>query len=247
MGEIIPNTSISVVLAAYNGSRYIRDQLDSIVSQTKLPNEVVIVDDCSTDDTVAIIREYSQFYKFIRLITSDGNAGVHKAFELGLKNSNGDIVFLSDQDDVWYPNKIELLSNEIVETSCCCAFANLDVYFIEDSELRSFYSADPTNRLNIPLQLLKNDFIGCNMVITRDVVNAALPFPNSISMHDWWLGTVSIAVGNVKFINAYTMKYRRHSSNVTTLKRRSLMTILKSRIGNVFSVIVLYSRLLFRN
>ena len=98
---------ISIALPTYNGEKYIREQLDSIYNQTLVPDEVVVVDDCSTDNTVNILEEYSQRYG-LKYFVNDSNIGYNKNFEKAIRLCAGDYIALSDQDDVWFPTKIQV-------------------------------------------------------------------------------------------------------------------------------------------
>lgn len=101
-----PNKTVSVVMCTFNGERYVREQLDSIVAQTYPIHELIIEDDGSTDRTVEICREYASRYPFIRVVVNERNLGLDANFEAATMRSTGDFVALSDQDDVWYPEKI---------------------------------------------------------------------------------------------------------------------------------------------
>lgn len=103
---MIPNKTVSVVMCTFNGERYVREQLDSIVAQTYPIHELIIEDDGSTDRTVEICREYASRYPFIKVVVNERNLGLDANFEAATMRSTGDFVALSDQDDVWYPEKI---------------------------------------------------------------------------------------------------------------------------------------------
>jgi len=105
-------SDISVVMATYNGEKYLRQQLDSILQQTNAPKEILIVDDGSTDNTVAIIKTYAHDDR-IRLFINDENIGYIKSFERGMLNATCSLVALSDQDDIWLPHKLETLLSHL--------------------------------------------------------------------------------------------------------------------------------------
>lgn len=244
----MPNKKkITVVLATYNGSKYIDEQINSIVTQDRLPNELIIVDDCSVDETPAILSQYRKKYDFIKLLKSKKNHGVVKAFELGLHNATGDIVFLSDQDDVWFPNKISSFLAKFEDNRIVCVLGNLRVLYDDGSPAHDFFSENPSYRFSIFKQLQKNDFIGCNLAIKKSVLNLALPFPASIPMHDWWLGVVSLSFGSVAYLDVITMNYRRHSFTVTSFKRRPMLHIIISRIKCILALFCLLARISAKN
>ena len=114
-----PNKTVSVVMCTFNGERYVREQLDSIVAQTYPIHELIIEDDGSTDRTVEICREYASRYPFIRVVVNERNLGLDANFEAATMRSTGDFVALSDQDDVWYPEKISRQVAAIGDNDIC--------------------------------------------------------------------------------------------------------------------------------
>lgn len=236
--------SITVCLASFNCNRFIEFQLTSILSQLKSNDQIVVVDDCSTDNTYDIVLSIASENPQIIVYRNDSNIGVIKSFEKALRFAKHDYVFLSDQDDVWYPNKCEHFINELSKPNVVCVLGNLDVVYEGKSLSYKFFDKSPVSRFTVARQFLKNDFIGCNMAFKREVLERALPFPKQISMHDFWLGVVALTMGKVSYVDSSTMMYRRHSSTVTTTRRRPFYKILKSRIGNFFALVVLLCRAL---
>lgn len=117
--QMNPNKTVSVVMCTFNGERYVREQLDSIVAQTYPIHELIIEDDGSTDRTVEICREYASRYPFIRVVVNERNLGLDANFEAATMRSTGDFVALSDQDDVWYPEKISRQVAAIGDNDIC--------------------------------------------------------------------------------------------------------------------------------
>lgn len=111
--------TVDVVMGTYNGEKYLREQLDSIVSQTYPIHRLIVQDDCSTDNTVAILREYAARYPFIELHINEKNVGYTRNFETAVKRSTADFVAISDQDDVWFPFKIERQVAAIGDCNLC--------------------------------------------------------------------------------------------------------------------------------
>ena len=236
----------SVALATYNGAAYIAEQLQSVVSQSLPPDEIIVVDDCSNDTTVEIVNKFCHVFPNITLYTNSKNLGVVASFQAALQIVTGDVVFLCDQDDIWSPFKIKNFIAEFDDPKIACVLGNLTVIFEDGSPSRSFFQRNPKNRFTIFQQFIKNDFIGCNMAIRRDVLTRALPFPKCISMHDWWLAVVSLSAGSVKYLDLTTMKYRRHAATVTSFKKRPLSVILQSRVSNLNALIILLWRTFYR-
>ncbi|MBF7136439.1 glycosyltransferase family 2 protein [Pediococcus pentosaceus] len=206
---------ISVCMATYNGEKFIRQQLSSILSQLELNDEVIIVDDVSKDGTVGIIRGFED--ERIKLISNSHNIGPVKSFEKALWESKGDIIFLSDQDDVWMPNKVGSVVSSFNKNNSDLVVHDATV---TDIDLKSM--ADSWNRynknkfVNWIMTLVKNPFTGANMAFNRRVLNRALPFPTNIPMHDWWIGIVCQKLSmNIDIIHKPLILYRRHGNNVT--------------------------------
>lgn len=116
---MIPNKTVSVVMCTFNGERYVREQLDSIVAQTYPIHELIIEDDGSTDHTVEICREYASRFPFIQVVVNDHNLGLDVNFETATMRSTGDFVAFSDQDDVWYSEKISRQVAAIGDNDIC--------------------------------------------------------------------------------------------------------------------------------
>jgi len=113
--------TVSVVMATYNGEKYLREQLDSIIQQTYPIHEIIIQDDCSTDGTITIIEAYIKKYPYVKLFSNDHNVGFNQNFKNAAMRATGDLVAISDQDDIWFPKKIELQVAAIANYDICCS------------------------------------------------------------------------------------------------------------------------------
>lgn len=219
---------ISVCVATFNAEPYIWTQLESIMAQIAAEDEIIIFDDHSTDDTIKIIQSLKE--PRIRLFEQQERQGVILNFECALKVAKGDVIFLSDHDDVWLPNKVTkclaaLESNVAVVTDCQVVDEQLSL-------IAPSFFAIRKSRPGIVKNLLTNSYMGCCMAFRREVLAAALPFPKHIPMHDAWLGLVAELTGSVLFIAEPLLLYRRHQANVSPLhSRNSLYTKLKSRLA----------------
>jgi glycosyltransferase involved in cell wall biosynthesis len=209
---------VSVAMASYNGARYIAEQLESIVQQTYPNIEIVIVDDHSKDDTVAIIRSYQTKYPFICLIENEENLGVTRTFEKAIVNCKGDFIALSDQDDIWNLQKIDILVNEIGEHDAVYADSllvnekgeSLGKSFSDFMNIRSYYSGTPF--------LLSNSVAGHAMLMKTGFVKGILPFPEKI-FFDLWIGFCAAGNNGIKFVDKTLVKYRQHDSNTVGTKK----------------------------
>jgi glycosyltransferase involved in cell wall biosynthesis len=202
---------ISVCIATYNGDQYIIEQLLSILNQLGPNDEIVISDDSSTDLTVFKIKSLND--KRINLIENQAFGSPIYNFENALKNASGDYVFLSDQDDLWHPDKVQdilrlLLDSDLVLHDC----------YITDNRL-NYSDQSMFGRLNSKVGLwsniMRNSYMGCCMAFKKEVLIKALPFPKSIPMHDQWIGLVGEMFFKVTFSNKKLIYYRRHSNNVS--------------------------------
>ncbi len=154
---------ISIAMAVYNGERFIREQLDSYLRQTRLPDELVVSDNASTDSTLEIVREFAARAPFpVRIFINDRNLGVSKNFERAITESTGDIIFLSDCDDVWRPDKISLMQQAIDE-SADVGLALCDCELVDE-------------QLN-PLGSIVSELYGCCMAFRGKFKSLILPMP----------------------------------------------------------------------
>lgn len=204
---------ISVVVCTYNGERFIKEQLDSIFSQT-FPNlEIVISDDASTDDTPAILEQYASRPN-VRLILNKQNAGFAKNFELALRQTRGDLIAFSDQDDIFLPHKMERLYNEIGDHSLIYSDSEL----IDENGLRMGKKLSEVRKLQDTVDsrnfFLINAVSGHTMVVRKEVLECALPLPNGY-YHDWWIGLHAANMHGVKYYDEVLSLYRQHPKTVT--------------------------------
>jgi glycosyltransferase involved in cell wall biosynthesis len=205
--------SISVALATYNGRLYLPDQLASLVAQRRRPDELVICDDGSTDGTVDLLEQFSATAPFrVRIYRNERNLGVLRNFEKALSLCEGDIVFLSDQDDFWLPEKIADVARIFDETPA--AFAVINDKLIVDENLvptgatmlgniRGFGSPDG------------NFVAGCCSAFRREWLGIALPIPQGAIAHDTWLVGLAHRLGIVSILEKPLQYYRRHGANVS--------------------------------
>ena len=214
---------ISVCMATYNGEKYIAVQLESILKQLSENDEVVISDDSSTDNTIDIIKNFKD--KRMQLYEHNHFYGPVFNFENALKKASGNIIFLSDQDDIWLDDKVTvmtklLLSYDLVVSDCI--LINESGAVLNDSffELRGSKSGVIHN-------LIKNSYIGCCMAFNREILEKALPFPKTMPMHDMWIGIIGQLFGKTYFCKEKLVKYRRHNDNVSQTSGKSINSLTK--------------------
>jgi glycosyltransferase involved in cell wall biosynthesis len=213
-------SKISVCIATRNGEKYIKRQLESILAQLAPDDEVIISDDSSSDSTVAIIKGFSDHR--IRLYENNTFFSPIYNLENALKHASGDIIVLSDQDDVWLDNKIAVIVRKLAAVPAGIKLIVLDGHIVDEHEIIIHDSI--FEHINSGKGLLKNiydnTYMGCCMAFSRDLLKIALPFPRNIPMHDMWLGLLAELFGTVEFVREKTIKYRRHGASVTDLRRR---------------------------
>lgn len=215
---------ISVCMATYNGEKYIKEQLSSILSQLSEKDEIIVSDDSSTDKTVEIIESFQD--KRIKILKKNKFRQPNLNFENALKYSKGDIIFLSDQDDVWVENKVEIILNQLKKYDLIVSDA-----FITNEKLNitneSLFSEVNSNR-GILKNIIKNTYYGCCMAFKRKVLKKALPFPKTREIgHDLWLGIIADRYFKVKFLKEKLIYFRRHENTLTTIKKSKRRLIVK--------------------
>lgn len=219
---------ISIAMTTYNGKEYIDLQLKSILSQTMIPNEIVIVDDCSTDNTFEIIEKYKLQYPNIRWILekNEKNLGWKKNFAKAICMTHGDIIFLSDQDDYWCRDKIEVmvetLSNNDKIKVLAATYQTLD-----RNSFTLDYSNTMRNRGNKDVSLYKFDknfymihYPGCNIAIRKEMKQwFESEYWNALQPHDEYIWTIG-ELFEIAFVLDYKVLYYLRHKNAATAKKR---------------------------
>ncbi|CAH6800210.1 N-glycosyltransferase [Vibrio chagasii] len=204
-----------VILASYNGSKYIEEQILSILGQTVRPKAIYIRDDCSSDDTIAIIENIAKEFDNIILLDDNlGNLGYVKNFEVLVKSVRSKYFFFSDQDDIWLENKAETMLNNIIDENKSSCFSNA---YVTDSQLRiqgSKLDDSIYYKLNKKNGILVNNFVtGATLLCKSDFVISLLPFPDGIP-HDYWIAANSEVRGELCYVNNELIYYRQHDDNL---------------------------------
>lgn len=220
---------ISVVVCTYNGEKFITSQIESILSQTVKPDEIVIFDDCSTDNTVKILEEMYSAQKNIYIYVNKENIGCVKNFERALKHSSGDIIFFADQDDIWKNRKIEKVVNifnkneetlmvfsdgEMIDGEENILGQTLWDYFGLKKRINNF-SKDAFKCL-----LTGSYITGATMAIKREMLLYCLPLPEEF-MHDSWLAYIASSFNKLNICEDRLIFYRVHESQQIGLQKKS--------------------------
>ena len=209
---------ISVCMATYNGEKYLREQIDSILCQLNDTDELIVSDDGSSDDTLFICASYNDAR--IKIYNNHIRHGVVANFENALAKVKGEYVFLCDQDDVWLPNKVEkcieaLEYSDLVVTDC----------FVTDQFLNivsnSFFEMRRSSR-GFWRNLYKNTYLGACVAFRASALDIVLPFPPKLPMyHDAWIASLVDIKGRVVFLDYQAIYFRRHSNNTSFTANKS--------------------------
>ena len=209
-------------MTTFNGEKYLRSQLDSILNQTYPDFELVICDDCSTDSTVYIINESKAKDSRIKLFINETNLGFKKNFEKAISLCKGEYIALSDQDDCWTKNHLQLLVENIKDNYLICG-NNLIVNDDGKSTGIDFFDSNnfspkifKTNKDILKRILLcGNCFQGASMMMTKEFAERLLPFPENIKYHDLWMSSLASAQNKFSCTTEIVTLYRQHSLQVT--------------------------------
>jgi glycosyltransferase involved in cell wall biosynthesis len=175
---------ISVCITSYNGGAYLEKQLSSIIKQISNNDEIIISDDGSTDNTIEIIKGFND--PRIKLFNNYKGNNLIDNFENALTKASGEYIFLSDQDDIWETDKIDIMLGYLQQHDLVvsdCSIIDLNDNIIQDS----FFKLRNSGK-GILKNIKKNSYMGCCMAFNRFVLEKALPLPKKMPMHDWWIG-----------------------------------------------------------
>lgn len=206
---------ITVCIPTFNGEEYIGAQLESILV-SPLIGEIIVSDDGSEDQTIDVVKSFND--ERVKVVEGP-RQGLIKNYESLFLRASGDYIFLADQDDVWLPNKVEIMLEYLQKVDlvvCDCT--------VVDGKLNVLYPSYFALRRSGPgllRNLWRNSYLGCCIAFRRQLLKHALPFPRRLPMHDWWLGLIAESFGKVAFINQQLIMYRRHGGNVTPAVERS--------------------------
>lgn len=209
--------NVSICMAVHNGESFLQEQLSSILCQLTDGDELVISDDGSTDRTREIIKSCQDQRIHLLQHRKFGTPALN--FEYTLSHCKNEIIFLADQDDIWHPNKIRLMSVELASWD----LAVCDCRLIDEKGntlLESFFDYNKSQN-GLLRNIVKNSFVGCCMAFHRKLLDKILPFPQKISMHDQWIGLMALRYFKVKFIPQILVDHRRHNANYSTTGSRS--------------------------
>ena len=220
------NNLISIAMCTYNGERFLNEQISSILEQTYRNFELVIVDDNSKDNTINIIKEYQSKDNRIKLFQNNKNIGFLKNFEKAISLCRGDFIALSDQDDVWKKNKLEIFLKNIND--------NMLIY--SDAILIDEYSKEIGSQLIRPNHnlvqgkcnkafIFYNCVSGNTLMFRRELVCNIVPIPKNIIFHDIWIAFLASTYGTITFTDESLTYYRRYNEQITNNAKKDYKSI----------------------
>jgi len=240
---------VDIAMATYNGSKYIEQQIESILKQTHTDWVLYVSDDGSNDDTVDIVKRYALSDERIILVNDKRQGGVIPNFNRALQATTAEYIALSDQDDYWPEERLDKLLKKIVEKDDAnkpvLVYSDL---ILVDKDLQqtatSFYksnSINPYNNLDVIKLLWKCSVYGCTVIMNRRLLDKSLPMPADITMHDNWLALNAATEDGIYYLDSTTILYRQHESNVVGGGKKTLFNKIKS-ISKNYKNIKKYSK-----
>lgn len=221
---------VSVVMATYNGERYINQQIDSILRCLGPSDQLIVSDDGSQDGTRERLHAYERKTDIVEVV--DGpRQGIIANFDNGLKYVDGDIVFLADQDDVWLPNKVKEVKRIFErDSTVTCVLHDVEVVDGDLNTLEKSFFEIRRSKLGFINNLIKNSFMGSAMAFKASMLPVILPIPRDIPMHDQWIGLINELYGKTTICQKPLGLYRRHGDNASTFDHGSLASMISNRV-----------------
>lgn len=220
---------IDILMATYNGEKYLKMQIDSILQQTYSNFQLIISDDCSTDNTIKILNEYEKKDSRIKVYYQNKNLGCVKNFEFLLGKVENEIYALSDQDDIWLPEKLEKSLQNMKINNSDLVFGDLILIDEKgDNISNSFWKVKGfKNKIkkdgNYKGLLLNNYVTGCTILSKKIFLKDILPLPKGAKylIHDYWISIVISLKGKISYTEEPLILYRQHSSNQVGYRTKS--------------------------
>lgn len=240
--------TVSVAMATYNGAAHVREQLDSILEQLGPRDEVVVVDDASTDDTRDVLALVTD--PRVRVVHGAANRGYVRAFEAAITATRGDVVLLADQDDVWLPGRVEAMTralrdHQVVATNLATLGGPAALQGPLGQADWTLSPRDDGHRVANLLGILAGlkPYYGCAMGVRRDALATVLPFPpHLVESHDLWLAMYGNLAGSIAHLDLRSLERRLHDDNATPTRPRGPKAVLVSRLRLVRALLTMLRR-----
>lgn len=236
---------VTVLLAVFNGEKYLKEQIESILNQSVKNIKIVIRDDGSTDNSAEIIKFYCKEYPdIVSCVVGAPTGSAKQNFAELLKNCGDDYIMFCDQDDVWLPDKIEktLVAMKKAEDSQETPILVHTDLKVTDGKLNvisnSFFEFQKLiqNDITLPRLLVQNYVTGCTVMINRALKEKCAAIPKESIMHDWWLALVAVLFGRLVCVNEPTMLYRQHGDNQVGAKAAYGIAFIKRKLATLSDV-----------
>lgn len=225
-------------MTTYNGEKYLREQLDSILNQTYSDFELIICDDCSKDNTRTILSDYAAKDSRIKIFMNEENLGFKKNFEKAISLCSGEYIALSDQDDIWLENHLDVLVNILGNYDIACGNAelidsegkNLNLKLSDTDGLQFIPDGD-----NVLYRILCHSgcFQGASMLIKKSLLTKALPIPEDVFFHDAWFSACACCNNKINYTYETITQYRQHATQITSHKKETYLRKIQYRFSSI--------------
>lgn len=214
------SNTVSVIMCTYNGEKYLREQIDSILAQTYPIHEIIVCDDCSTDNTMAILQEYATRFTFIKVHQNEKNKGCNQNFHDTLYKATGNYIAISDQDDIWFPEKIEKQLHQIKgKQEYILCFSDIIASTTFSREQTKDYENLP---YTVEALLFRNTIPGHTILVKRTFIESLPDWNNMTFYYDWWLAMNAALVNGITKCNVPLVWHRIHSESEIAHTSRKL-------------------------
>lgn len=244
---MIKNSLISVCMATYNGENFIFEQINSILNNLGPLDELIIVDDCSNDHTVKIIKKLSD--KRIKIFINERNFGEVYSFNKALTYATNKFIFLSDQDDVWLNGRAQLMIQAFKSSNAYLLTSNFSWIDKNSCSLNKDHdgvsSKNSSKYINniIDIFIGKTNYFGCAMIMKKEFLRFILPIPRFVESHDLWIAIAANVLKKNIHIDNKTLLKRSHDNNATSIiSNRNFLRKIWSRVIFLISIVVFFKR-----
>ena len=236
---------VTILLAVYNGEKYLTEQLESLLGQTFDDIKIVVRDDGSTDNSINVIKDFCNKYpKKIFCISGEPTGGAKQNFAALLDSCDDEYIMFCDQDDVWVPDKVEKTLNAMQSAEAgdksTPVLVHTDLMVVDETLnviSNSFFDFQKLSyNMNLPQLMVQNNVTGCTVMINRALKEKCGAIPHECAMHDWWLALVATAFGKIEFLKQPTIMYRQHSGNQVGAKASYGLAFIKRKLSTLDEV-----------
>jgi len=239
---------VSVCMATYNGGKFINDQIVSILSVLSKDDELIICDDNSNDNTLNVIKSFKD--ERLKLQYYKNNIGYVGNFERALSLASGEIVFLSDQDDIWHIDKYKVVLDYFIQNPRLVALSHSLFKFEENNSMEGLVINGKKEGAQKSLNFLSKQFIspdifGCGLIFRNTLLEYALPFPSAAYSHDHWLSIIAALFGDFHYLKTPLVYYRQHDNNLTPKRGFNITRIIRVRGLWIIMLIIAAKRIYF--